>query len=254
MGLPPDPQRNRPEQYVANLETQPQKEILAVTLSSIGDAVIITDIKGRITFLMRLFRRFEQCDIAPGRKDRGLGLGLSIAKALVEAHGGTLSADSKGPGHGSSFFISFPTFKETAGGFAADGSAQPSAKDRGNLRVLLLEDHEDTARVMGKVLVQMGHEVETSATVAAASEKLRERKFDVILSDIGLPDGTGIDFIRAREICQTPAVALTGYRMAEDVEECLQAGFDEHLTKPVDIERLQKTLSKVSEKRPRPGA
>lgn len=103
---------------------------------------------------------------------------------------------------------------------------------------------------MGKVLLQMGHEVETSATIAAASQKLRERKFDAILSDIGLPDGTGIDFIRAaREFCQTPAVALTGYGMAEDVEECLQTGFDEHLTKPVDIERLQKTLSKMSEKR-----
>jgi PAS domain S-box-containing protein len=200
--------------------------------------------------MTRLFRRFEQGDLAPGRKDRGLGLGLSIAKSLVEAHGGTLRADSRGPGHGSSFAISFPVFKGRAGGFAADGRAQTPAKERRNLRVLLLEDHEDTAHVMGKVLVQMGHEVETSATVAAASEKLRQRKFDVILSDIGLPDGTGIDFIRAaREICQTPAVALTGYGMAEDVEECLQAGFDEHLTKPVDIERLQKTLSKISEKR-----
>jgi CheY-like chemotaxis protein len=116
---------------------------------------------------------------------------------------------------------------------------------------MLLEDHEDTALMMGKVLLQMGHEVETYATVAAATERLRERKYDVILSDIGLPDGTGIDFIRAaREFCQTPAVALTGYGMAEDVEECLDAGFDEHLTKPIDIERLRKTLSKMTEKTP----
>jgi CheY-like chemotaxis protein len=113
----------------------------------------------------------------------------------------------------------------------------------------MLEDHDDTAQVMGNVLRQMGHEVEICSTVAAASEKVRDREFDVILSDIGLPDGTGIDFIRtAREICQTPAVAITGYGMAEDVEKCLRAGFDEHLTKPISIERLQKTLSGMSRK------
>ena len=106
--------------------------------------------------------------------------------------------------------------------------------------MLLIEDHEDTAQVMQKVLRQMGHEVETCSTVARACQRLREREFDIILSDIGLPDGTGIDLIRAaREICRTPAIALTGYGMAEDVDRCLEAGFDEHLTKPVDIERLQ---------------
>jgi CheY-like chemotaxis protein len=124
-----------------------------------------------------------------------------------------------------------------------------SARKVRKLRLLLLEDHEDTAQVMGNVLRQMGHEVEICSTVAAASEKVRDREFDVILSDIGLPDGTGIDFIRtAREICQTPAVAITGYGMAEDVEKCLRAGFDEHLTKPISIERLQKTLSGMSRK------
>jgi CheY-like chemotaxis protein len=86
--------------------------------------------------------------------------------------------------------------------------------------------------------------------VATACQKLRERKFDVILSDIGLPDGSGIDFIKAaRELCQTPAVALTGYGMAEDIERCLRAGFDEHLTKPIDIDRLEKTVSRILAKR-----
>ena len=116
--------------------------------------------------------------------------------------------------------------------------------------MLLIEDHEDTARVLEKVLQQMGHAVETCSTVATACQKLRDGKFDVLLSDIGLPDGSGIDFIKAaREICQTPAVALTGYGMAEDIERCLQAGFEEHLTKPIDIDRLQKALSKILAKR-----
>jgi CheY-like chemotaxis protein len=96
----------------------------------------------------------------------------------------------------------------------------------------------------------MGYEVEPCSTVAAACQKLKEMKFDVILSDIGLPDGSGIDFIRAaREICQTPAVALTGYGMAEDIDRCLQAGFEEHLTKPIDIDRLQKALSSLLAKK-----
>ena len=201
--------------------------------------------------IARLFQRFEQGDIPPEIKFRGLGLGLSIAKALVEAHGGVLRAESKGPGCGSTFTISFPKVHAPA---RASGPtvapAEPSQRDSSSLGVLLIEDHEDTARVLEKVLQQMGHEVEACSTVATACQKLKERKFDVLLSDIGLPDGSGIDFIKAaREICQTPAVALTGYGMAEDIDRCLQAGFEEHLTKPIDIDRLQQALSKIVAKR-----
>jgi PAS domain S-box-containing protein len=199
--------------------------------------------------IARLFQRFEQGEIPPEIKFRGLGLGLSIAKALVEAHGGSLRAESKGPGCGSTFTMSFPTTRAPVRTSApAVVTPQPAHAqgDSVSPRVLLIEDHEDTARVLDKNLQQMGHQVETCSTVATACQKLRERKFDVILSDIGLPDGSGIDFIKAaREICQTPAVALTGYGMAEDIDRCLQAGFEEHLTKPIDIDRLQKALSKV---------
>ncbi len=200
--------------------------------------------------MARLFQRFEQGDFASDRKQRGLGLGLSIAKALVEAHGGALHAESKGPGQGSTFVVSLPT-SDSPVRTVADADSEASTRDeRTGLRLLLIEDHEDTAQVMQNVLRQMGHQVETCATVATACEKLKQSEFDILLSDIGLPDGTGIDFIKAaRQICQTPAVALTGYGMAEDVERCLQAGFDEHLTKPIDIERLQKTLAAVSTKR-----
>ncbi len=200
--------------------------------------------------MTRLFQRFEQGDPSAERGYHGLGLGLSIAKALVEAHGGTLHAESKGPGHGSTFVVRFAVSHAPPRVLAGPGPALPIHDGRGGLRVLLIEDHEDTAQVMQNVLRQMGHEVETCSTVATACQKLHDAQFDVLLSDIGLPDGTGIDFIKAaREICQTPAVALTGYGMAEDVERCLQAGFDEHLTKPIDFERLQNTLSRISAKR-----
>ena len=185
------------------------------------------------------------------RDSTGSGLGLSIAKALVEAHDGALRAESKGPGCGSTFTVSFANARPpmpTSG--PAVAPAARSRRDSSSLRVLLLEDHEDTARVLAKVLQQMGYEVETCSTVATACQKLKEMKFDVILSDIGLPDGSGIDFIKAaREICQTPAVALSGYGMAEDIDRCLQAGFEEHLTKPIDIDRLQKTLSSILAKK-----
>jgi PAS domain S-box-containing protein len=200
--------------------------------------------------MARLFQRFEQGDPSANRRHRGLGLGLSIAKALVEAHGGTLHAESKGRDHGSTFVVRFAVSDAQARILAASGSVPSIHDGRGGLRVLLIEDHEDTAQVMQNVLSQMGHQVETCSTVASACQKLHELEFDVLLSDIGLPDGTGIDFIKAaRQICQTPAVALTGYGMAEDVERCLQAGFDEHLTKPIDVERLENTLSRMSAKR-----
>ena len=194
----------------------------------------------------RLFQRFEQgAGDSPGRT-RGLGLGLSIAKALVAAHDGTLEAASAGPNMGSTFTITLPT--------AAPPSPLPAKTSGGtpgqsgvSLGILLLEDHADTALVMSSVLRGMGHRVEVAGTVAEGLEILGRQAFDLIFSDLGLPDGSGIDFIRAaRKICQTPAVALTGYGMADDVERCLGAGFQEHLTKPIDFEVLQKTLSRMA--------
>ncbi len=222
----------------------PQGEELTIAITD--DGIGISE-----EVIARLFQPFAQGDIPAAIKFRGLGLGLSIAKALVEAHRGALLAQSKGPGCGSTFIISFP--RSHAGvrtsGAAADRSVRKLQTDDKNLCVLLVEDHEDTARVLENVLRQMGHKVETCSTVAAACQKLREREFNVILSDLGLPDGTGLDVIKAaREICQTPAVALTGYGMAEDIDRCLQAGFDEHLTKPINIDRLQETLAKISAK------
>jgi PAS domain S-box-containing protein len=214
-----------------------------LTISITDDGVGISE-----EVMARLFHPFEQGNLAPDRKSQGLGLGLLIAKALVEAHGGTLQVASKGPHQGSTFVISLP-IADSARILASAAPVMSARSDREGLRILLIEDHEDTAQVLQNVLRQMGHKVETCSTVATACQKLQESRFDILLSDIGLPDGTGIDFIKAaRQICQTPAVALTGYGMAEDVEKCLQAGFDEHLTKPIDVERLEKTLSRISPK------
>ncbi len=193
--------------------------------------------------LGRLFQRFHQG--AEAGKFCGLGLGLSIARALVEAHGGRISASSGGLGKGSRFTVRLPAVEPPATR-TAPSVRQPAAGQQ-SLRILLLEDHPDTAQALGQVLRGMGHLVEIRGTVAGALEAAAAAAFDLILSDIGLPDGTGLDFIRkVREKSRTPAVALTGYGMAEDVESCLAAGFDGHLTKPVDFDKLRKTLERMA--------
>lgn len=190
----------------------------------------------------RIFQRFEQGKLPPERGTQGLGLGLSIAKGLIEAHGGTLTAASAGANQGSSFVISLPAREAPAG-----PASPPASPSKETFSILLLEDHPDTAAVMASVLSSMGHTVKVCMTVAEGCAAVRQGEFDVLLSDLGLPDGSGLDFIReVRKTCRTPAIALTGYGMAEDIEKCLQAGFDEHLTKPIDFERLQKVLRKVA--------
>jgi CheY-like chemotaxis protein len=111
-----------------------------------------------------------------------------------------------------------------------------------------VEDHDDTARVMVRLLRINGHEVRRARSVAEAIEALRESDCDVLLSDIGLPDGTGIDLIthvRAEYGSSIPAVAMTGYGMEEDVARCIDAGFGHHLTKPVNFARLEETIQRA---------
>ena len=116
----------------------------------------------------------------------------------------------------------------------------------GSLRVLMIEDHEDTAIVMARMLKDMGHNVVSANSVASAVDALTREKFDLIVSDIGLPDGNGVSLIHAvRSFCHAPAIAMTGYGMREDVERCLNAGFNKHVTKPVTFETLQQIIAEV---------
>jgi CheY-like chemotaxis protein len=111
------------------------------------------------------------------------------------------------------------------------------------LRVLLVEDHGETRRVMSRLLKELGHEVETAGTVQEASEKARGGGYELLISDLGLPDGSGLEVVRAyREASRGPAIALSGYGMEEDVKRSLEAGFDVHLTKPVRWERLVEVI------------
>jgi PAS domain S-box-containing protein len=192
----------------------------------------------------RLFQPFEQgADISS--RYGGLGLGMAISKALVDIHAGIITAESAGPGHGAEFTVTLPSINaSTAKLPAVTDSDHPTRRNPQGISILLVEDHKDSAEVMGRLLRDKGYSVETCATLAAALKIVSERYFNLILSDIGLPDGTGIDLIRQiRQQSTVPAIALTGFGMDQDINRYKEAGFDAHLTKPVNIQKLEMIIN-----------
>jgi PAS domain S-box-containing protein len=191
--------------------------------------------------LDRIFTPFEQGTDAITRHYGGLGLGLAVSKSLVEAHGGNLTATSAGKDMGSTFIVTLPSLDSAAE--ASSRSSRPYSisldEARTGFSILFVEDHQDTAEVMSGILRAQGYAVQTCATVADATKLARDKKFDLVLSDVGLPDGTGIDLIRAIRLhSSVPAIALTGFGMDQDIASFREAGFNVHLTKPVNLQRL----------------
>jgi PAS domain S-box-containing protein len=195
--------------------------------------------------LPRVFDAFMQGD-HDVRHHGGLGLGLAIARALVEMHGGQLTASSAGPGRGAEFLARLPLMAQAT----HDHPAQPTSETQRckPLTILLVEDHADTARVMARLLRKLGHTVKTTDTVAAAIQTLRSETFDLLISDIGLPDGSGYDIMRATAGNRPPAIAVSGFGMDDDMQRSLEAGFLEHLTKPIDANLLESTIQRAVEK------
>jgi PAS domain S-box-containing protein len=197
--------------------------------------------------LSRLFLPFEQADRSRTGRYGGLGLGMAISNALIELLEGKLTAESEGLGRGSTFTVSFPTVKPAA---APSEPARISRPGPGKVKLLLVEDHADTARALVRLLESRGYEVSSVGSVASASQAIERNEFDLFLCDLGLPDGTGFDLIeRLRQKRDTPAVALTGFGMQQDVERAQHAGFDAHLTKPVNLQKLEATIWKLLQDR-----
>ncbi|SMG23884.1 hybrid sensor histidine kinase/response regulator [Paraburkholderia susongensis] len=201
----------------------------------------------------KLFNAFEQGDQNMTRQFGGLGLGLAITKALTDVHGGTVIAHSPGPHCGATFTITLPTA-------AAPAAAQPvvvpsTVQPASPLTVLLIEDHADTAEVMAQLIRSVGHAVTVVGRVDDALAATQLQRFDLVVSDVGLPDGTGLDFVKAfREHSDAPAVALTGFGTDEDVRRCLGAGFTSHLTKPVNFGQLETMIESAAQMKARKGA
>jgi PAS domain S-box-containing protein len=195
--------------------------------------------------LPRLFNAFEQGDVRTLRQQAGLGLGLAISKRLAEAHGGTIAAASAGRGRGATFTVELPVLDVAAPESAPQRPAPPQPAQR-PLTVLLVEDHEPTLNVLLKLLRQMGHRATGVSSVASATAAAARDGFDLIISDLGLPDGSGLDVIRRlRDKYAGRAIALTGYGMDADVAATRAAGFVEHLTKPVDLNQLDAAIRRV---------
>ena len=197
--------------------------------------------------LPRLFSPFEQGEPAVARRSGGLGLGLAISKALVEAQGGELSAHSGGAGCGSRFTVTLPLCRDVEVIGSGNGAAPAAPRDASVAprRILLVEDHPDTARVLARLLSGEGHHVHVAGTVAEAMRIASNEELDLVISDVGLPDGVGTDLLRALRanrpnLC---AIAMTGYGAPDDLAATRAAGFAAHLTKPVHVQQLRDAIA-----------
>jgi CheY-like chemotaxis protein/nitrogen-specific signal transduction histidine kinase len=201
----------------------------------------------RPELLSSIFEPFQQADASTTRRHGGLGLGLSIVRQLVAAHGGSVRAESEGPGRGAAFLVRLPARANTASPVdAAPALAPPAPTPRApeielnGGRVLVIDDEADARLLVREILRQQGAEVVVAESAAAAREQLQNATFDVIVSDIGMPGEDGYTFIRQLRAAgtQTPAVALTAYASEEDARRALSAGFQSHVTKPLDPAKL----------------
>ncbi len=201
----------------------------------------------------RIFTAFAQGREAAAARFGGLGLGLSITALLVAEHGGRIWAESAGRDQGATFHLALPLATASAPEPPAPPDAPRSAMQ--SLHVLIVEDHADTRSILQRLLMRWGHRVAAAASVAQARAALADGSFDLLLSDLGLPDGTGYEVIAAwREKSAAPAVAMSGYGMEADRARTLAAGFDEHLVKPVSAEALRAMLARLPSRAAPPEA
>lgn len=196
--------------------------------------------------LGRIFNAFEQAERSITRQFGGLGLGLTISKALVELHGGSIHARSEGKGRGATFAVRLPLVPSPGTASKQPPQTLPATAAR-PLRILLVEDHGDTVRIMRRLLLADGHEVDTAADVGAALTLAGQKEFDLLLSDLGLPDGSGLDLMRALRArgVQLPGIALSGFGQEADILASRDAGFAAHLIKPVVLSKLEQTIAQV---------
>lgn len=197
-----------------------------------------------------IFAAFEQGRRRGPRRTGGLGLGLAISKAIAEMHGGTLAAASAGHGHGATFTLSLPRGRDLPAVPPAPVEIGNPKSEIQNLRILLVEDHADTAEAMAELLGLLGHQVtvagDVASALAAGEAAASGGSLDLLISDLGLPDGSGLDVMRALSRFRVPGIALSGYGMEEDVRRSHEAGFGRHLTKPVSLPQLQAALREVA--------
>jgi signal transduction histidine kinase/HAMP domain-containing protein/CheY-like chemotaxis protein len=197
--------------------------------------------------LPKIFDAFEQ---GGWTQLGGLGLGLAISKTLVEAHKGTIAAESAGRNQGARFTLVFPTCEKPD--VRAAPAASPQLPLRQTMRILLVEDHEDTKRSLTNLLRRRGYHVQSAGDLQSALDLSAKEEFDVLISDLGLPDGSGIDLMRVLN-SQRPVfgIALTGFGMEDDIRKSYEVGFKHHLVKPIDLNKLDSLIQESAAALPR---
>jgi Response regulator containing CheY-like receiver, AAA-type ATPase, and DNA-binding domains len=199
--------------------------------------------------LPRIFDAFEQGGGTVTSKYGGLGLGLAICKRVIDLHHGTIEAQSDGKGRGAKFTVTLNAMETSMleGPVLFLESEPPRLK---HIQILFVEDHEDTARVLGRILRNAGFDVVQAGSIAEARSQAAAQRFDLVISDLGLPDGSGLDLMRSlRDTQNMKGIALSGFGTDEDVAAAAAAGFAAHLTKPVDWDRLRVEIDKLTSAR-----
>jgi CheY-like chemotaxis protein/anti-sigma regulatory factor (Ser/Thr protein kinase) len=193
----------------------------------------------------RIFDAFEQGSRHITRQFGGLGLGLAITRSIMTAHGGKITAESRGTGRGASFTLHFPLSKVEASEPDKVPTVAPAAPH--SLDILLVEDHKDTRLTIKRLLESSRHRVTAASDARSALTLAGKSRFDLVISDLGLPDLTGHELMRQlRERFALTGIALSGYGMENDLAESRAAGFRFHLTKPISFEQLKKHLAEFS--------
>ena len=225
-------------------------EIVTTSLSDDRRGVRVRDSGMGIApeVLQHIFHAFEQGAEGITRKFGGLGLGLAISRGILDLHGGSIHAESEGPGKGATFSIELPAAHDAA--ISMPDGQSGDRESAATLRVLVVEDHADTAQALARLLRDAGFAITLANDVASALSVAQRESFDLVLSDLGLPDGSGTDVMRElRTHSAIPGIAMSGYGMEDDLRRSREAGFSEHLVKPVDRDKLMEAIRRVTENR-----
>jgi signal transduction histidine kinase/DNA-binding response OmpR family regulator len=253
---------DRLQQIVSNLLSNaikftPQGGTVSVTASVVdGELVVRVEDSGegiREDFLPYIFEPFRQADGSTTRRHGGLGLGLGIVRQLVQAHGGTIRAESAGPNLGSTFTATLPLYPAPTAPLRTQRRARATHGETrtrlDSLRVLVVDDEEDARSLLENVFASRGATVATASSAAQAFDEFERFRPDVVVSDVAMPEIDGYAFVRRLRTLpperggHTPAIALTAYARTEDTQRAFPAGFQRHVPKPVDLERLVSTVA-----------
>src|SRR6184192_1635178 len=217
--------------------SNPSPEVLTISVCDTGIGM-------EPDVMQRIFNPFEQGNRSFERRFGGLGLGLAISKSLAQAQGGTLTAQSDGRDRGSTFILSMQTLSPAE--VATVPRKISSEASQQGLKILLVDDHQDTCAALERLLVRRGYLVAATHNVRSALEAATRNKFDLLISDIALPDGSGMDLMmQLRAISNVPGIAISGFGNNRDIERSLQAAFSEHLIKPIKLENLEAAIERA---------